>query len=152
MSHTQNPSRRLVFGLIALIMGVAACAPPPAAPAAPPVGPLGEPKILSILDLLEKDFIARQPRKETALGCSGNFRATMIQLNEQQPERLYANAESAYYVLGGDGSIRLNGRESAILTGGFALVPRGTAHAFVRKGRRPLILLGLLSGERCEAP
>lgn len=119
---------------------------PEAAPAAPP----GEPRIVSILDLLEKEFIGRQPRKETLLGCSGNVRSTMIQLNEAQPERLYETAESVYYVLGGEGTVRLNGRESALVTGSFALVPRGTGHAFMRKGRRPLILLSVLSGEPCQ--
>jgi hypothetical protein len=126
-------------------------APAPAATPAAPTGPPGEFKLLSILDLLEKDFIGRQPRKETALGCSGNARSTMIQLNESLPERLYENAESMYYVLGGEGSIRVNGRESGLLTGGFAMVPRGSAHAFARKGRRPLILLAVLSGEPCQA-
>jgi hypothetical protein len=126
-------------------------APPQQAPAAAPQGPRGEPKLQSILDLLEKEFIGRQPRKETLLGCSVNLRSTMIQLNEQQPERLYENAESAYYVLGGEGTIRLNGRESPLVTGSFALIPRGTAHAFIRKGKRPLILLSVLSGEACEA-
>jgi len=119
--------------------------------AAPPQGPLGEPKIVSILDLLEKDFVGRQPRKETLLGCSVNFRSMMIQLNETLPERLYEHAEAAYYVLGGEGTVRLNGRESPLVTGSFALVPRGAAHAFTRKGRRPLILLSVLSGEACEA-
>jgi hypothetical protein len=123
---------------------------PTATPSAP-TGPPGEFKLLSILDLLEKDFVGRQPRKETPLGCSGNARSTMIQLNESLPERLYENAESMYYVLGGEGSIRVAGRESAVLTGGFAMVPRGSAHAFVRKGRRPLILLAVLSGEPCQA-
>jgi len=119
--------------------------------AAPPKaqGPPGEPKLLSILDLLEKDFIGRLPRKETFLACSVDLRAMMIQLNESQPERLYENAESAYYVLGGEGSVRLNGRESALVTGSFTMVPRGISHAFIRKGRRPLILLSVLSGEAC---
>jgi mannose-6-phosphate isomerase-like protein (cupin superfamily) len=121
------------------------------APAAAPQGAVGQPQLQSILELLEKEFIGRQPRKETMLGCSVNLRSTMIQLNEAQPERLYESAESAYYVLGGEGAIRLNGRESALVTGSFALVPRGTAHAFTRKGRRPLILLSVLSGEPCEA-
>ena len=119
--------------------------------AAAPQGPVGQPKLQSILELLEKEFIGRQPRKETLLGCSVNLRSTMIQLNEPQPERLYENAESAYYVLGGEGAIRLNGRESALVTGSFAMVPRGTSHGFIRKGRRPLILLSMLSGEACEA-
>jgi hypothetical protein len=126
--------------------------PPSKAPTPAPAGPPGDPKLVSILDLLEKDFIGRQQRKETPLGCSGNARATMIQLNEQQPERLYDTAESMYYVLGGEGTIRLNGRESALGTGSFAVVPRGISHAFMRKGRRPLILLALLSGEPCQAP
>jgi hypothetical protein len=30
-------------------------------------------------------------------------------------------------------------------------VPRGTPHGFVRKGKRPLIVLALLSGEPCSA-
>jgi Carboxypeptidase regulatory-like domain/Cupin domain len=130
-------------------------APPPpqqqAPAAAAPQGPPGQPKLQSILELLEKEFIGRQPRKETLLGCSVNLRSTMVQLNEALPERLYENAESAYYVLGGEGTIRLNGRESPLVTGSFALVPRGTSHAFIRKGRRPLILLSVLSGEACEA-
>jgi mannose-6-phosphate isomerase-like protein (cupin superfamily) len=128
-------------------------APPQNVPVPTPTsqGPRGEPKLQSILDLLEKEFVGRQPRKETLLGCSVNLRATMIQLNEQQPERLYENADSAYYVLGGEGTIRLSGRESPLVTGNFALIPRGTAHAFMRKGRRPLILLSVLSGEACEA-
>lgn len=125
--------------------------PPEPLPAAPQVGPRGEPKNVSILDLLEKDFIGRQQRKETPLGCSGNARATMIQLNEELPERLYEGAESVYYVLGGEGTLRLEGRESAVVTGGFVLVPRGASHAFIRKGRRPLILLAVLSGEPCQS-
>jgi Carboxypeptidase regulatory-like domain/Cupin domain len=130
--------------------------PEPAPPPQPAVntaqGPVGQPALMSILDLLEKNFIGKQPRKETLLGCSVNMRAMMIQLNEEQPERLYDTADSAYYVLGGEGVIRLNGRESALVTGSFALVPRGTSHAFVRKGRRPLILLSVLSGEACQNP
>jgi hypothetical protein len=123
--------------------------PQSGAPAAQ--GPLGEPKLQSILDLLEKEFVGREPRRETLLGCSVNLRSMMIQLNEPLPERLYEGADAAYYVLGGEGTIRLNGRESAVVTGSFALIPRGTAHAFARKGRRPLILLSTLSGEPCQA-
>jgi hypothetical protein len=125
--------------------------PAPAQPApAPQGGPRGEPQIVSIIDLVEKEFVGRQPRKETLLGCSVNLRSMMIQLNEALPERLYEGAEAAYYVLGGEGTISLNGRESALVTGSFALVPRGTAHGFARKGKRPLILLSLLSGEPCQ--
>lgn len=123
--------------------------PAPAASAA--VGPPGEAKTESILTLLEKQLIRREPRKETPLGCSGNARSTMIQINEQQPERLYDTTEAIYYVIGGEGTLRLSGRESPITTSDFIQVPRGTPHAFIRKGKRPLIILAFLSGEPCSA-
>lgn len=133
-----------------------AAAPPPPPPAQPPpvsptVGPPGQPRIVSILDLLDSEFIGRTPRRETPLGCSGNALARMIQLNDALPERLYEHAESLYYVLGGEGSLRLNGRDLLLATGHFAMIPRGTSHAFTRRGRRPLILLSVLSGEPCES-
>ena len=124
-------------------------APPPAP--SPRVGPPGQVKTQSILTLLERELIRREPRKESPLGCSGNARSTMIQINEQQPERLYESAETIYYVIGGEGTVRLSGRESAITTSDYIQVPRGTSHGFVRKGKRPLIMLALLSGEPCSA-
>jgi len=75
----------------------------------------------------------------------------MIQVNEPLPERLYESAESFYYVLGGEGTLRLNGRDSMLATGHFAMIPRGASHAFTRRGRRPLILLAILSGEPCDS-
>jgi hypothetical protein len=128
----------------------AAPAPPPAAAAA--AGPKGEPITYAIGDLLEKEFVGKQPRRETLLSCSGNERAAMIQLNEAMPERLYENADAIYYVLGGEGSLMLNGRETKLGLNGFASVPRGTSHSFSRRGNRLLVLLSVLSGEPCEQP
>jgi hypothetical protein len=136
-----------------------AAAPPPAVqaeePAAPPpspaaVGPTGEPQTVSVPDLLERNFVGTQPRRETMLACSGNTRTTMIQLNMPLPDRLYAGADAAYYVIGGEGSVRIAGRETKLATNGFVSVPRGTTHSFARTGRRPLILFAVLSGEPCE--
>jgi hypothetical protein len=124
--------------------------PPPPAPAAK-AGPAGEIQSLVITDVLEKEFVARAPRRESLLSCSGNLRTTMIQLNEPLPERLYADADAMYYVLGGEGTITLNRRDTRIVTNGYVSVPRGTLHAFARRGNRPLVLLAVLSGEPCEA-
>jgi hypothetical protein len=137
---------------------VAAAPPPPAQaeePIAPPVaaaavGPTGMPQAISVPDLLERNFVGTQPRRETMLACSGNTRTTMIQLNMPLPDRLYASADAAYYVIGGEGSVRIAGRETKLATNGFVSVPRGTAHSFTRTGRRPLILFAVLSGEPCE--
>ena len=95
--------------------------------------------------------MGKQPRRETLLSCSGNERAAMIQLNEPMPERLYENADAIYYVLGGEGTLMLNGKEMKLGLNGFASVPRGTSHSFSKRGNRLLVLLSVLSGEPCEA-
>ncbi len=123
---------------------------PPATTAA--VGPKGLPVTYAIGDLLEKEYVGKQPRRETLLSCSGNQRAAMIQLNEAMPERLYENADAIYYVLGGEGTLMLNGKEMKLGLNGFASVPRGTSHSFAKRGSRLLVLLSVLSGEPCEQP
>jgi mannose-6-phosphate isomerase-like protein (cupin superfamily) len=127
--------------------------PPPPAPeppaAAPVSGPTGHPQALSIFDVLEKEFVGRQALRESLLSCSGDTRATMLQLNDPSPERTYLDADSVYYVLGGEGTLHINGRDSRIDTNGFLSVPRGTRHSFTRRGSRPLVLLAVRSGEPC---
>jgi len=134
---------------------------PPPAPAPPPqpaptpvvearVGPKGQPQTIAIPDWLEKEFVGREPRRESILACSGNERTTMIQLNEPMPQRLYEEADIVYYVVAGEGTVTLDGRSSRIPTNAFISVPRGTAHSFERRGNRPLMLLAVLGGEPCE--
>lgn len=126
-------------------------APEPPPPAAPAVGPPGMPLTVSIVDLIEKELIpGNQPRRETLVSCSGNTRSTLIQLNQDQPDRLYDTAEVTYYVVAGQGAVRINGRETALVAGAFVSVPRGTGHGLVRRGRNPLIVLTTLNGVACE--
>jgi mannose-6-phosphate isomerase-like protein (cupin superfamily) len=125
--------------------------PEPVAPPPPPAGPAGEPRTLSIVDLIERELIANnQPRRDTLVSCSGNTRSTLVQLNQDQPERLYDTAEVTYYVVAGEGAVRMNGRDTALGAGSYVSVPRGTAHGLVRRGRRPLIMLATVSGTPCE--
>ena len=127
--------------------------PPPPPPPAPVVGPSGQPQMISIVDLVERELISgNQPRRETVVACSGNTRSTLVQLNQDQPERLYEEAEVGYYVVAGEGAVRIGGRDTALVAGSFVSLPRGTAHILIRRGRRPLIVLATLSGEPCEQP
>lgn len=127
--------------------------PEPVAPPPPPVGPAGEPRTLSVVDLIERELISNnQLRRDTLVSCSGNTRSTLIQLNQDQPQRLYDTAEVTYYVVAGEGAVRMDDRDTAIGAGSFVSVPRGTAHALVRRGRRPLIVLATVSGTPCEEP
>lgn len=128
--------------------------PPPApapAPIAAPVGPAGKPQILTIVELVERELIGNnEPRRETLVACSGNTRTTLVQLNQNQPERLHATAEVTYYVVAGEGAVRINDRETPLVASSFVSLPRGTSHSLVRRGRRPFILLSTLSGTPCE--
>jgi len=123
--------------------------PPPAAPAAK-VGPPGMPQVLSIVDLAERQLSGNQARRETLVSCSGNTRTMLVVLNQDQPDRLYDGAEVEYYVVAGQGAVRLNGRDTPLSAGSYVSIPRNTGHGVVRRGNRPLILLSILSGEPCE--
>ena len=114
------------------------------------MGPPDKPLAVSVVDLIEKEYVGNQPRRESLLSCSGNTRTTLVQLNQDQAERLYDTAEATYYVVGGEGALRIDGRDVQFPTTGFVSVPRGTAHSILRRGRRPLILISTLSGTPCE--
>jgi mannose-6-phosphate isomerase-like protein (cupin superfamily) len=126
-------------------------APAPAAPAPPPVGPAGSTQILSVIDLVERELIGNsEPRRETLVACSGNTRTTLVQLTESQADRRYESAEISYYVVAGEGAVRISAKDMSIGASSFVSLPRGTTHSLARRGRRPLILLATLSGAPCE--
>jgi mannose-6-phosphate isomerase-like protein (cupin superfamily) len=133
-------------------------APPPAPVAAPPPspvvnsGPAGTPQHISIPTVLEAEFVGKNPRRESLLACSGDTRSAMLQVNQPTPERMYADADVVYYVIGGEGTLKLNGKENKLSLNDFVSIPRGGSHAFERRGSRMLILLSVLGGEACDAP
>jgi mannose-6-phosphate isomerase-like protein (cupin superfamily) len=108
------------------------------------------PQVLSIVDLAEKQLSGNQPRRETLVACSGNTRTTLVVLNQDQPERLYEGAEIEYYVVAGQGTVGINGRDTPLAAGNYVSVPRNTNHGIVKRGNRGLILLVVLSGVPCE--
>jgi len=126
-------------------------APPPAATSAK-AGPTGQPQYLSVPKVLEGDFVGKEPRRESLLSCSGNTRTAMLQINQPMPERMYADADVVYYVIGGEGTMKLNGKETRLSLNDFVSIPRGGSHSFERRGNRTLILLSVLGGEPCDAP
>jgi mannose-6-phosphate isomerase-like protein (cupin superfamily) len=110
-----------------------------------------QPQALSIVNLIERDLISgTEPRRETLLACSGSTRTTLVQLNQDQPQRLYDTAEVNYYVVAGEGAVQVAGRDTGLAAGSLVALPRGTAHGMLHRGKRPLILLVVLSGSPCE--
>jgi hypothetical protein len=88
--------------------------------AAPPPGPA---RTLSLLDFLEKNFISgREPQKEDLVGCSGLGQALLWQVRDPWTGRQHESADGMVYVIGGEGSIRLDDRDVPLAAGSFAVV------------------------------
>ncbi len=104
----------------------------------------------SLYDLAEKELRARQPRPQILVACSGNTRSTLVFLTAEQPQRNYEDAEVSYYVLGGEATFRVGGKDTSLAAGGYVAIPRATPFSISRRGNRPLSLLSVLSGAPCE--
>ena len=130
--------------------------PPPAPePAPPPPTPMPEgsfsPSSVSVPDFIESNYIGSAQVKRSPIGCGGHTIATLIQTKEPVAEHSHDEADETIYVVAGEGSHRISGRDSALAAGSFALVPRGTAHTLTRRGSRPLIFISILAGPPCQA-
>lgn len=123
----------------------------PVPPPPPPVarGPVGNPKVLSIPDLAERQLIGRESVKESPISCSGAAEARLIQVREPVTVHSHREADEMLYVVAGEATLKIGEVEQRISPGWFSMVPRGTTHSLIRKGRNPVILLSMLSGQPC---
>ncbi len=129
--------------------------PPPPAPAAPPPPPPpsnASPIVMDLPEFIEKNYIGREARRISPLGCAEGAAATLIQLHEPLAEHTHADAEEFLYVIAGQGTAHINAREQALSAGVFALVPRGVPHALAASGKNPLVILSIRPGEGCGQP
>jgi mannose-6-phosphate isomerase-like protein (cupin superfamily) len=132
---------------------------PPAPPAAPEppaavaLPPAGRPMTLAVPDFIERNFISgKEPQKVSNVGCSGLAHTLLWQIREPWTDRQHENADAMLYVIGGEGTLQLNGRETVVRAGSFASVPRGVSYSLTRRGRNPLILLATLAGQLADHP
>ncbi len=129
-----------------------AAAPPPSPSAAGKLPPRGTPKTMSLPDFIEQNFISgREAHKESIVGCSGLEQAVLWQVREPWDGRQHESADAMLYVIGGEGGIKIDGREFTVAAGSFAVVPRGAPYGFTRRGSNPLIVLAILAGAPCAA-
>jgi quercetin dioxygenase-like cupin family protein len=123
----------------------------PPRPTAPPIRPEQlQPRIVSIPDFIEKNFVGRAPRKDSILGCAAAATTTLFQLREPLADHTHASADEILYVVAGEGTLRVAGRDQPLSAGLYALVPRGVAHAVTRRGSNPVVLLSVTAGEPCQ--
>jgi quercetin dioxygenase-like cupin family protein len=75
----------------------------------------------------------------------------LVQTKDPVAEHTHADADETIYVVAGEGTHKVGGRDAAIEAGTFLVVPRGTPHSLRRSGSRPLIFVSTLSGPPCQA-
>jgi hypothetical protein len=123
--------------------------PPPAAAAA--VGTPGEPRALSIPDLAEHSLSGRDALRVFPIGCSGASLSRLIVLRDAIPSGANTDAEETLYLVAGEATLTLGGKEQPMTPGWFTIVPRGTNYALGRRGKNPAILLSTVYGRPCGA-
>ena len=53
------------------------------------------------------------------------------------------------YVVGGEATLTVNGRDQIVTNGWYAMIPRGTRHSWTRRGRNPVVILSTVGGRPC---
>jgi mannose-6-phosphate isomerase-like protein (cupin superfamily) len=112
--------------------------------------PAGAPRITAVPLFLEKNFINRDPRKDSPLGCAPTGTATLHQLREAWLNHAHDDADEWVYVVAGEGTLRLGTAEQRMAAGTFASIPHTVSHALLPTGRNPLIVISVLSGPACN--
>ena len=117
-----------------------------------PSGPAGNyaPNSVDIPDLFEKNFIGSGPVKRSPIGCTASSTSTLVQLREPITDHAHADADELIYIVAGEGTHKVDGKEHALSGGVFSTVPRGVTHSIVRRGRQPLVIISTLSGPPCQ--
>jgi len=130
--------------------------PPKVEPAAPPPvtspGPPGnyQANVVNFESWIDSSFIGRAPSKRLASGCTASATTAMVQTNESIAERTRNDADETIYVVAGEGTLKMGGREHGLSASSLVTIPRGTTHSITRRGSRPLMFVSTLSGPPCQ--
>jgi hypothetical protein len=129
--------------------------PPPAKPAPEPVKPApippsGPALTVSIPDFVEKNFIGRDPMKESILACKPRETVRLLQMRENIAAHAHDGIDEIIYVVAGEGAIKIGEEETSIHPGSLVFVPNGSGHSMARRGKNPLIVMSTLVGASCD--
>jgi mannose-6-phosphate isomerase-like protein (cupin superfamily) len=124
--------------------------PAPMEPATKALGAPVDPKVTPVPLFLEKNFVGREPRKDSVLGCTSTATATLHQLREAWLNHAHEDADEWIYVVAGEGVLRIGTNDQKVLAGTFSLVPHSVSHALLPQGRNPFIVISVLSGPACK--
>jgi mannose-6-phosphate isomerase-like protein (cupin superfamily) len=142
--------------------GVLTAAPPPPPPPpqptpapvepkpVPAAGPVGTPRVLSLAELGDQMLRDSKPIVERELGCSGVSLSRLILARENIAQHSHAEADEMLYLMAGEATLTVAEKDQNINAGWFGLVPRGSAHTLVRRGRNPMVVLSIQTGQPCK--
>jgi mannose-6-phosphate isomerase-like protein (cupin superfamily) len=120
-------------------------APAPTAPTAP--DGTYTPNSINIIDFFESSSVGSEPVK---LGCGAHATSTLVQTRDPLAEHAHADADETIYVVAGEGTHKIGGRDTPLRAGTFVFIPSGTSHSLIRRGSRPLIYVSTLAGPPCQ--
>lgn len=125
--------------------------PPPPAPTPPArsMAPSGPPVTLSIPAFLDKNYVGRDPLKESVLACTPQATTRLLQLREPIVEHKHVDLDELLYIVAGDGAVKIGDQTTVVGPGSLSVIPRGVPHGFERRGKNPLIVLSMLAGAPC---
>jgi hypothetical protein len=140
---------------IDVVLNAAPPPPPPPEPVAKPVPPAatpssGPPMAMSIPDFIDKNFIGRDPMKESILACKPMETVRLLQMRDNIAQHVHDRVDEVIYVVAGEGAIRIGEEDNAIRAGSLVFVPNGSGHSIERRGKNPLILVSTLVGSACD--
>jgi hypothetical protein len=139
---------------------LAAAPPPPPAPAAKPaadtptvaaVRPSGPPIALSIPDFVDKNFIGRNPLKESVLACKPMETVRLLQMRQGIAQHVHDRIDEVIYVVAGEGTLRIGEDDNQVKPGSLVFVPNGSGHSIEPRGKNPLIVVSTLVGSSCDS-
>ena len=125
--------------------------PPPAPAPAPAVAPGGPPVAISVPDFVERNFIGREPLKESIVACKPFETVRLLQIREPVAPHTHDRNDELVYVIAGQGAVRINGEATPVSAGSLVVLPAGSGHSFERRGKNPLVVMSALTGSACEA-
>lgn len=106
--------------------------------------------VLDMPAFIEKNYIGRAPGKMTPLGCATGGNSTLVQINEPLAQHTHDDADEFIYVIAGQGMAQLSGRQESLGPAVFLMIPRGMPHTLTAGPKKPLVLMSVRAGEKCQ--
>jgi len=98
---------------------------------------------------LDKNFIGRDPLKESVLGCTADATTRLLQLRDPLATHTHADLDETLYIVAGEGEVHIGEETMPLSPGTLSVIPRGMSHSVARRGRNPLVMISTLSGAPC---